>query len=600
MGSHVRFLISLGLVLCAGSVARADFLELTQLGQQQVAALEQQEAGKYGGRGIIQQHLDPAAGSRFGYVRGTIVVEHSQAGDLNFQGPGANDLNTHPELYFKFRPYNWITRNGSNVNWADYRFEWKWVAAVKHEIDTLDDLCAMVSWRCQAAPNADPVAAMQNGLRWFTQQLDPNNQLGVGGGGQQATNRAHEGTITRALLYGAMSSGERGTRIHDARQLKGPIGQYGAFDQNSQRATYQQGNVKYTPLDPDWWEETPEHAIMKLVETIARCQKANAGTPNQTLYNIPFSDQLQASARLVAQFLTADLANVPVTDATQNPTADRVRAFSFRARAALMGIVEGVTPERIAQRRQLPVSGQRAPGSVMARPNEAPIDAQLRHTAVDDDMPLTDFDMASAALDVLLFANGNNRAGMLAPFPDDQKRLVSSLLRVAAGAQVFNGGVQNLQIQDTIGYKAINTMMMLADQPEAEPFRDELLDQIANPTNEMRANAARTALARAQVRDGFELHKELRALFDIALAAQAAEQTSSFYESPPLSGNFLPHPNVDPRRADACFVIKQLARRSNAGANAVHDKIDQLRRRQTAGTGSPEEKKFLDNFDATH
>ncbi|MEZ0230671.1 MAG: hypothetical protein ACAI25_18765, partial [Planctomycetota bacterium] len=483
-------------MLCASSAAKADTLELSQLGLQEIQKIEQAEAGKFGGRAIIQQHVDPNAGSRFGFVRGMVIVEHSQTGDLNFTGQGATELNNEPHKFFKFRPYNWVQRNGNNINWTDYKFEWKWVASLKHDVDTLDDLCMLMSWRIAPQGNADPVAATANGIRWFARQLDPQNQLNIGGGGGQgANNQAHEGTVTRLLLYGPLASNERNVRIVEANQKRGPIGEYGAFDAATQKPKWTAKGVRYTPMDPDWWEETPEAVIGKLVEAMARCQKANPQNKSQTLYNIPFSDQIQASARLIAQFLTSDLAHVP---ASTNANAERLRSFAFRARAALIGIVEGATPERVVYRRSRTVSrgGAPAPGSVLARNGEQDIDAQLRYSQPDDDLPITIFDMASAALDVLLFDNGQTRAGMMEPFEDDRGRVVGSLLRVAAGGLAFNGGVPTLLVQDAIAYKAIATVSLISEGPNGTKFRDELLDTLANPTNKMRASAARAALVR--------------------------------------------------------------------------------------------------------
>src|SRR2546430_431386 len=88
MELHQKLLLSLGLVIFAGGAARADILELTERGAQEIAKIEQAHATEYGST-IIQQHVDPRAGSRFGFVRGMILVEHNEAGDLNFTAGGA-------------------------------------------------------------------------------------------------------------------------------------------------------------------------------------------------------------------------------------------------------------------------------------------------------------------------------------------------------------------------------------------------------------------------------------------------------------------------------------------------------------------------------
>ncbi len=601
MGLHHKSFLSLALVFCAASAARADYLELNEEGFREVKKVQDAEAGKYGNKPIIQQHMDPRAAGRgtFGFVRGMIIVEHDDGGNLAYTGPGSNELNAEPEKYFKFRPYNWIRRNGDQINWTDFRFQWKWVAGVKHEVDTLDDICMLMSWRCQKT-GTDPAQAAQNvknGLSFFARHLDPNDQLKIGGGGgQSSNNQAHEGAVTRFLLYGPMGADERRWRVMETHQKRGPIGEYGAFDAAANKATWTPKGVKYTPMDPDFWEETPESVIGKLVEAMARCHKFPPSTPNQLSYNIPFANQIETSARYVAQFLSSDLAHVPVSN---NDNSNRLRAFAFRARAALFGIIEGATPERVSARRNRVVvrGGPGQPGNIMARPEEAAdIDAQLRYSAVDDDLKIDVFDMASAAIDVLLFMKGSNRYGMLEAYDDDRGQVVGSLLRLAAGSRMCSG-VATLQVQDDVGLKALSRAAFLSESQNAsgDKFRDEILETLANPTNKMRANAAREALVRARA-DGAQLYRVLQSLFEIALTSNA-EQQQTFYESPPASGNYLPQSGSDPRRDDAIYVISRLRWRSDYAQGLVNSRIQRLRDRQSTGTGSVEEKRLLDTFD---
>src|SRR5579883_547293 len=593
----------LGLVLFATTTARADWLELTAEGEQKIQAIQDRDAGSHNNIPILQYHLVANAGSTHGFVRGMVIVTRDNVGQLAFTGDKASDFNDKPDQFFKFRPYKWITQDASGkVSWVDYEFEWKWVASVKNEVDTLDDLCEMMSWRCMGPNGADPTpATTKAGCRWVLTTLDPNNSLDLNNGGGQATqNNVHEGYCSRYLLYGTPNQDatlsdadrvrawgkERVARIKDCRKGTGPVGQYGAFDYKADAPTYNKGNVKYCPTDSDFWDDTPDNIIHQLVTTMARCKKANG--QGRALYPIPYGGALLDCSRTVAQFLCSDLAGVPVQDATQEGKGKRIRAFAFRARAALLSILDGATPEKLKARRAR---------SVQLRPNEPALEAQLRVTPVDDEMPVDVFDLADAALDVLLMRDGS---GLVKPYNDDMTRISQTLLRLASASSRFNQeGARNLWPQDPLGEKALQILMALVDpqtqgnipnaQQNADSYREKVVNAMADATNQSYANAARYVLCLSNGADPAELQREVSALFEMAIGA-GATPPQSYYESPPASGYYTPASSNDPRQADAIATIKALAAKNGDAAAAVQAQLDDLKKRQAAGTGSMDEK----------
>jgi hypothetical protein len=574
---ELRTLLGLSLLLVAARPARADFLELTQKGATQLQTTE----GQGGSPPIIEKHLVAGAGSPYGFLRGMIVTEHDSGGllsygtDLNLTPAQLADLNGHPEKNVLFLPYAWIKKgSGGALTWTYTILDWSYISTVHYEIDTLDDLSTMMSWRCQlTTAGTDPSTAMQAGLQFFERQLDPQNQLQIGGGGGQAApNTAHEGYLTRLLMYGPMGSAERLARLKGARAGNGPIGQYG-------QAAPSPGTIKYTPTDPDWWDESPEGSLGKLVEAVARCRHASA-TSTQPLYNIPSSDGIAQCSRLAAQLLTSDLAGVPPAVAQANPSAARIRSFAFKARTTLLGLIESVTPDRVAAL---------AKRQVQLRPNESPADAVYRYTSLDDELPASVFDIADAALDVLLFnpVNTTQLYGMFKPQEDDKRRIVDVLLRVASGSQSFTGTVMPAGEESNAG-KALRTLTLLAEQSDATgaPFRSQILDQVASSDNPCAA-AAKQALLVADLAgnnaNADDVQHEVQQLFEVALAAPSVVAPGSNV--------------IDPRTVNAIIVLKQLAGGRSSAANAINQRVQQLRTSQQNATGTASEASFLQTFD---
>ncbi len=605
-----KLLPGLFLAFFAAREARADFLELSQQGATRLASTQ---VGA-----CIQTHMDPNQGSRFGFLRGMILTQHDSPGQLGNlfydatfdMSPGLSPvdlskLNGTPDKVFLFLPYQWITRSGTGLNWRTTLIDWKDVSSVRYEIDTLDDLNALVSWRCQAPPGSNPTAVtnqMQSGLRLFLQQLDPTGKWKIGGGGTPAPPGVHEGSVTRYLLYDRMSGPERIARMQASRKKQGPIGNYGA--------SFTSSGVNYSPTDPDWGDETADATMATLLEGMARC-RPNPTATSQTLYNIPNAGLIRTNARLVAQFMSADLASVPPPVAQTDPSARRVLEYALRARRTLLAKITAASPDNTYR---LTKPGLQPP-KLLLRPGEAVIDAQLRVTNVDDALPASVFDVADAALDVLLFVStSSGSAGMTNPLQADESQIVDTLLALGAGIPAFNGNLPVLGIQATIGNKALWTLMALAGDtvmvpdpsggpmvPRGAGFRKELLDRVANATNVTIEKAATEILKRADLMNGNasqpDVEKSIQTLFDVALASPAPE-AKSYYYSPPASGFSLPP--TDPRTIDAVYVLKQLAKSGGGGtaATSVGKRIDFLRKKLTDKLETSTEKRFLELYDA--
>lgn len=604
MGLRWKPLLTFGLVLYTASSARADWIELKKAGAQRLQSKPI--------AGCIEQHTDPSLGSPYGFMRGIILNQHDGYGVFGFNNqldyaknlPPADlgVLNGTPDKVFLFLPYKWITRaaNGG-LSWpGPALMDWADVMSVRHEIDTWDDLCTLASWRGQAGPGANPVVTLENGLQAFVNDLDPRNLLKVGGAGNGTRLVLHEGYATRYLLYGTMGGRERYARMKECRAGKGPVGQYGAFDDAKNQATWSPGTVHYTPTDPDWWDETPDDSIVKLVETMARCRRDPRS--GQYLYDVPDvspvpqptgEHSLRAGSRVVAQFITGRLADAPLD--SPHPDARRIRAYSFRARTALLGLIERAAPEHILQLRA--TSG----------PNIKTAFDQLRVTNADDKFPATVFDVADAALDVLLYnpRGTGQRFGMIVPLAEDKRRLVDILLMLAAGMRAFNGGANDpdpvvASNVEAIGSKALATLVLLAADPNASGFRDELVDRVANGTNMTIQSAATAALHRVDLignnADQADVNNSVDAFLQVALAPPTPEE-KTFFASPPASSNYLRPPAEDPRRTDALYMLVVLARSNGHASQVVSDRISVLQQKQKDGKGTQDEKKFLDAFE---
>src|SRR5579864_8946321 len=122
----------LGLVLFATNQARADWLELTAEGEKQIQAIQDRDAGSHNNVPILQYHLLQGGGSAHGFVRGMVIVQRDNVGQLAFTGEKASDFNDKPDQFLKFRPYKWLTMDSAGrISYVDYELEWKWVASVK-------------------------------------------------------------------------------------------------------------------------------------------------------------------------------------------------------------------------------------------------------------------------------------------------------------------------------------------------------------------------------------------------------------------------------------------------------------------------------------
>jgi hypothetical protein len=595
----LRLKIAAGLLLAflGARDARADFIELTEQGAARLASLDV--------RDCIQMHVDSKQGSRFGFLRGMILNQHDQLGNLSFDTAfdmatnlGADalvKLNGSPEKFFLFLPYQWITRSTTGrPEWPrTYLLEWKDVSSVRHEIDTLDDLDALVSWRCQAPRGSSPDAVtdqLRSGLSLFLHQLDPDNAWTLGGGGVGAPANLHEGSITRYLLHDRMSGPERVKRMQECRKGLGPIGNYGA--------SWTSMGVKYSPTDPDWADTTAEATMTSLLEGMSRCRKApgvpGAGVSTQPLYNIPNADLIRENAKIVAQFMSADLANVRPSAARADPNARRVLEYALRARKTVLATIMAASPDNV---HRLTSPGAHPP-TVLLRPGEPLSEAQLRVTNVDDELPANVFDLADAALEVVVSFSKTGSTGVRTP--TDEREIVDTLLAVAAGLPAFNGNLPVRGDQVTVGNEALGTLTALAGDPvTGANFRTQLVNRVANATNVTVRAAATEVLKRADLMNAnttrLDVEDSVQVLFDVALSPPTPEAQS--YYSPPARGD---SPSItDSRTIDATYLLRQIAKSGNSRAAAsVSARVDMLRKKVADKIETSTEKSFLALYDA--
>lgn len=462
----------------------------------------------------------------------------------------AQDLPTlpNPSRFFAFQPRN--KRADGRQTWsftAAEKWEWSWVLATHHTIDSLEDLRDMISNRDKR------YGSVKDALVALRADIDPTGSLGLrdGSGAPVVTNpriKPREGTVSRDLISPETHE-ERRALIKEARsQPADPLG--------------------YSPIDPLFGGgETPEFAIEKLVDAIARARK----------YGQP-ENGLLASCLAVARFFTEDLfVSEEKENGPDGETASRIRGFVFRARAAVLSYIEDVSPQGVAIR----LERQAAQAGSLA-------DA-LRHTQPDDDLPLDVFELARTALEVV--------GGMINPRNEDRVRVVEALLSLASGRADFRGRdavalppeIQSRQ--EVVAQQAFETLIKLSAAPTPGKedtgayFRPEILRFFGSSyAKDSYAKTAREVLVRSGVGGEREIGPLVNDLINLGLTA--AQEPS------------------DPRLA-AIYVLKQLPanirdeRLRQRFQARINEQLDQLEERRRAGTGGPAESRFLELYRRT-
>ena len=347
-----------------------------------------------------------------------------------------------------------------------------------------------------------------------------------------------------------------------------------------------------------WRSNNPSAgAIEPLVATLARINK----------YGEP-SIGLRAYVLRAARFLTNDLANVPAAAITEPPSAGpptgagtrgvRARSLAFQARAALINLIVAVDPFVFArdaansdgERIRRVLGTRQAPGGSVRAYNGP---AQAGRSEL---LPLDGFDMANAALDVLLSIDDKGAtSGVFEPREDDRKRLVDALVQVASGRRIFSGTATPNSVQDAVACKAYNTLVAIAatESDKNGKFREHLLDgwgawsyhaigscddcvRASFPFNRSAAIAAGAAMIATGVANAAEAKKLAHATTQIALGHVSSEST--------------PYPRLDVLLA----TMKGLEGHVDGTAPEYNEWFHEVSDRLQTGHGSTQERRLLD------
>lgn len=479
------------------------------------------------------------------YIRGRIVVQRDAAGRLTLRDPG---------IFFMFEPMTAANKYG-----AARQMRWSWVASSKQEIDTIEDLRAIVSNRDQKYGGLD--AALIEILRqidqddsiYHTRSLKP----AAGGTGNNSV-FVTEGWLTRNLIAGA---------IPDLAEMQAYI----ARVQNSLPRT---DPMSYRPNDPLLVQNGgTRETMIELLEAIARAKK----------YGEPEKGFL-AAARRVAAFISDDL--YPSEDSHSGPSRDRAGFFlnlAVEARRGLTTQIGFIRPQALTSRLARP--------SRLGNTLEAKLRVERSHIAFDEPMPITIFDVADAAVVVA--------GGYTLPRSADggSEEMLRSLLFAASGRSdlravetgtSFPGEVTSMA--NALGKNAFDVVVGLArDKTDpAAAFHRRLLIAILCDTLAMslkdRAGdpslvaATTQAMIETGISGSVEVVMFVDALWDTGIALVANERPWTTYAVKALKGI-----NVDP--ASRATYDRYVSKR-----------INDLKQKQDAGGGSPEERRWLERL----
>jgi len=171
---------------------------------------------------------------------------------------------------------------------------------------------------------------------------------------------------------------------------------------------------------------------------------------------------------------------------------------------------------------------------------------------------------------------------------DDKSKLVDALLKLVTGSPSALAGDLG-RAQNDLSRKASWTLTLLAKQRDpplpapklGSPFRDELVDRVANARDPKIQAAATEVLSTVDLLNGDspDVKNSVQALFDVGMGA---------------AGALAPD---DPHRLDAIYVLKKISTTNGMAAGAINEKMGQLNQKPPS-TRTNDESLFLSKFDA--
>ncbi len=177
--------------------------------------------------------------------------------------------------------------------------------------------------------------------------------------------------------------------------------------------------------------------------------------------------------------LSGDFRDLPIDAA--RPAGDAARIKPSVARLVLINAIQAVEPRALARRR---ASAQAA---------NIPFEKALAIGTAQDALNLDLFDVANAALDVLLSVDDEGKErGVLGFTPIEAEGLATRLAALAAARPIFGGAAEPNSLQDVIGCKAFAILITLAGLriELAEQLRNELLQLFLAAAGEIDWKAA--------------------------------------------------------------------------------------------------------------
>lgn len=527
-------LLGISLILLMASPVFADILWISPAG---VTALQSS--------GLLKPRPD---GKGF-YARGRIIIQRDAADQPTLRSPFK---------YFMFEPY----KGPNNAYGPARQLEWAWVSSTQQEIDTIDDLRAILSNRDKQFGNWEAA------FKHLMAEIDPNDTIYQsrlkGGRGPQTANSGtllREGHLSRDLING---------RPPTLAEMKA----YG----EKQRARPVGDPLGYSPIDPLYSPSLldPRGAITTLVEAIARAEK----------YGEPEKGFLDA-ARRVARYICEDL--YPPPESLSSPSRDKaifILSIVSNARGSLFGLASGGDPNRLSDRLS-------RPGKFGNSLNDKLLFTR-GYLQVDDSLAINVLEAAKAAVEVM----GDLRTR----HEQDEGTLVSTLLHVASG----RAGFQSLRGQtdfdagfhasrlpaevkpseDSLGQLAFDTIIALAAPPRDQgQFANQITEDLASPDSGVKA-AVREAVIRASIGKVADVARLIDSYWGIGLSAMSAME-SKVDGALPIS---VVASDVLKRAGPA---IKDPTLRT-LYQQYLAKKIEQFRRRQEVGSGSTSERHWLD------
>ncbi|MGH9809416.1 MAG: hypothetical protein ACRD9W_19550, partial [Terriglobia bacterium] len=190
-----------------------------------------------------------------------------------------------------------------------------------------------------------------------------------------------------------------------------------------------------------------------ILNTIARSNKY--GEPEY---------HLRSDLLLLAHALAGDLVDLPLDAARSVTDVGRLKTTAS-ARRAVFGAIEAVRPQSLATRQ------------AQAKAGNAAFQTLIVGTA-QDALKLDLFDVANAALDVLLSVDDKGKQhGVLSFSRPEADEVAAALLELAAARPFFGGPAEPNSPQDLIGCKAFAILVALAGSriEGAEQLRNAVL-----------------------------------------------------------------------------------------------------------------------------